>query len=177
MTVIDLALKLVVEFEGFRSAPYQNPGDRPTIGYGSTFKPDDTPVTMQTMPLLLSTASDWAAYTLKHIQSAIQHETRFSPIPNFQFNDNQLAALMDFAYNLGLGRLFASTLWFRAVRNDQVAFAHFMDYVYANGARQEGLTERRRAEQKLFQTPVSPVMPQPLSSPPQPVPAPVTPQP
>jgi lysozyme len=165
---VDLALKLVVEFEGFRSHPYQDGTGRWTIGYGETHDNMGL-VTEKTLPVTQFDAARMAETTLEHIRSAILREPRPAVLlPSaFEFNKNQLAALMDFAYNLGLGRLFASTLWFRAVRNDPVAFAHFMDYVYAGGMQEPGLIKRRRAEQTLFQTPVSPVTPPQQPSPPQ----------
>lgn len=41
------AINLIKEFESFRSRPYLDTGDVPTIGYGATIYPDGRKVTMQ----------------------------------------------------------------------------------------------------------------------------------
>lgn len=68
--------------------------------------------------------------------------------------DNQFAALVSFAYNVGIGNLKKSTL-LRLVNAGDFANAanEFVKWNKAGGRVLAGLTRRREAEAKLFRTP------------------------
>jgi lysozyme len=51
MKVSEQGLKLIKKHEGYSAKPYLCPAKIPTIGYGNTFYPDGTKVTMQDKPL------------------------------------------------------------------------------------------------------------------------------
>ena len=44
-------IEIIKSMEGFRSAPYKCPAGIPTIGYGATFYPNGTKVTMSDTPI------------------------------------------------------------------------------------------------------------------------------
>ncbi len=71
-------------------------------------------------------------------------------------NDNQLAALCDFAYNEGLWALLGkSTLWRVLNQGDyEEAAAQFLEWDIADGRPVTGLETRRMRERTLFNTPV-----------------------
>ena len=52
MLMIDVSL--IEKFEGFSSIPYICPAGKPTIGFGSTFYEDGTPVKMTDKPITKS---------------------------------------------------------------------------------------------------------------------------
>ena len=71
-------------------------------------------------------------------------------------NDNQLAALCDFAYNEGLHALLVeSTLWIllQAGRSFAIVAQHFLEWDIACGRVIQGLENRRVKEQYLFLSP------------------------
>ena len=64
----------------------------------------------------------------------------------------QLDALADFAFNLGMGRLLASTLWKRVQAGAPVREVQreFRKWVYVNGKRSKGLEKRREWEAAVY---------------------------
>ena len=93
-----LAVNLIKEFEGFRSEPYLCPAGVWTIGYGSTYYPDGNVITKYDSPVTNYTASQMLSH---HLQHAIVPELT-KTIPTWTtLNNNQKAAIIDFAYNLG----------------------------------------------------------------------------
>ncbi len=70
-------------------------------------------------------------------------------------NDNQFAALVSFAYNVGTAALAASTLLKKLNSGDmQAAADQFLKWDHAAGVVLKGLTRRRQAERALFLHPV-----------------------
>lgn len=68
--------------------------------------------------------------------------------------DNQFAALVSFAFNLGIGNLAKSTLLRRVnEKNFPAAAQEFAKWNKAGGKVLKGLTRRRAAEAQLFLTP------------------------
>jgi len=68
---------------------------------------------------------------------------------------HELAALIDFAYNLGVGTLIKSRLLVKLRNGDIEGAAHcFMNYVYAGHPKHVfiGLVRRREAEMHVFLT-------------------------
>ena len=66
-------------------------------------------------------------------------------------NQNQFDALVDFAYNLGIGNLQKSTLLKLINNKDFVgASKQFKLWNKANGKVLNGLTKRRKEEEELF---------------------------
>jgi lysozyme len=144
---VDLAADLCRFFEGFSSKPYICPAGYPTIGYGTVYKPDGTKVTMQDAPISRELANQWLMRELRNNYMA--GVLKASPI--LIRNQRLLAAITDFAYNLGVGRYRASTLKRRVDSNDLIGVeTELKKWIYGGGKILPGLIKRRQAEIDLF---------------------------
>ena len=144
-------LNLVKTFEGLSLKPYKCPADKVTIGYGTTYYEDNTKVTMQDPPI----SEDRALQLLEvHINAFCSKVEKLIQVP---VTDNQFAALVSFAYNLGAGALGGSTLIKKLNAKDYSGAAEeFEKWNKAGGSVLAGLTRRRQAEKALFlQNPAS----------------------
>lgn len=138
---LDVCLPFTKRWEGCRLTAYwDNAGAVWTVGYGAT-GPDIVEGTMWTQ----AQADADLRRRLAVIGSDIAAHT---PVP---LNPNQMAALADFAYNEGIGRLLGSQIFRHlADRNEAAAMAELMLYDKAGGVVLAGLENRRRAEVALF---------------------------
>ena len=142
-----LAADLCRFFEGFSSKPYICPAGYPTIGYGTVYKPDGSKVTMRDQPISRELANEWLMRELQHNYMA--GVLKASPI--LITNQRLLAAITDFAYNLGVGRYRASTLKRRVDSNDLLGVeTELRKWVRGGGRVLPGLVKRRQAEIDLF---------------------------
>lgn len=135
----DKGLKLIMEFEGFRSTAYKDQGGVLTIGYGHTDNVyPGASISLQDAKDLLSKDIN---YKVSIIRSYITQE----------LNDNQFSALVSFAYNLGTGALKGSTL-LKLVNegNFELASEQFERWDRVDGKEVNGLFRRRIAERDLF---------------------------
>jgi lysozyme len=145
--VEDKAVDLGEEFEGFRSAPYQDSVGVWTIGFGSTRDENSLPVTANTPPV---TEDDARVLARRDLMSAAAEVTRDVSV---DLTDNQVAALEDFIYNLGAGNFRSSTLLRKLNAGDyDGAAAEFDKWDMAGGRVLAGLLRRRQAETDLFQS-------------------------
>jgi lysozyme len=141
-----IVMRLCLAFEGLYLRPYLCPAGVPTIGVGSTRYLDGRAVTLNDPPI-----------TREHAMVLLRHRvlTEFMPgvrrLCGAVDSAGRLAALTDFAYNLGLGALRASTLRRRVLagRWDLVP-AELSKWVLAGGRRMPGLVKRRSAEVALI---------------------------
>lgn len=130
---------LIRRFEGCRLTPYICPAGVWTCGWGST-GPDVFPGRAWTQEY-----ADRRMYAdaLKFARGTL----RLCP----GLNDQQLCAIADFAYNLGLGRLKASTLRRKLNAGDMpAAKRELRKWVNGGGRRLPGLVLRREAEAALL---------------------------
>lgn len=138
--VTQAAIDLVKRWEGFRAKPYLCPAGVPTIGYGTVIKSlDHPPVTEAEATELL----------IAELERCISASLKMCPV--LDTSPNKLAAVASFTYNLGAGRLKASTL--RAKINEQSweeAGVEFRKWVWAGGRKLPGLVARREDEARLF---------------------------
>lgn len=144
---LGIAIELCKEFEGFRSKPYRCPAGVATIGYGSTRYLDGQLVTLQDPPIDRLTAevmlkeslrNEYLPGVLRACPGLIAHQTK-------------LNAIVDFTYNLGVGRLQSSTLRRRLNQSDwEGAQEQLMRWVRGGGRVLPGLVRRREAEARLF---------------------------
>ena len=133
------------KFEGFRAAPYLCPAGVATIGYGSTRYENGVRVTMQDPPI----SKDRAEAMLKLV--VMRFQLRIRAKLKRPLTSGEQAALNDFAYNLGCGALFGSTLLRKHMRGDKRGAAmEFRRWVYAGGRKLKGLIRRRAAERRLY---------------------------
>ena len=140
------AVELVKGFEGFSQKAYLCPAGVPTIGYGHTgnIRPTDT-----------ITQTEAEALLKKDLE---QFEAGVKKVVKVPLNENQLAALTSFAYNVGLGAFNNSTLvkQLNEGRYD-LAADQLLRWTKAAGKELKGLVRRRAAERAVFLTPVEPV--------------------
>ncbi len=142
---VTLAFMLVSQFEGYRDVAYQDGGGTWTVGYGHT-GPDVVPGMKTTM----EEEAAWTKKRLAWLWQRIDHEA------GRDLNCNQAAALLDFAYNEGLGALQRSTVWSNVQDGQWLPAANALmlyDKVrLPSGAREtsRGLVARRKAERDLF---------------------------
>lgn len=144
---LDLAAELCRRFEGFRSKPYLCPAGVPTIGFGSTYYADGRKVSLGDLPITREEAdaillhelhTTYAPGVMRHCPGLIAHPAKFN-------------AIVDFCYNLGVGRLQTSTL--RRKINDQdwdAAQEQLMLWTRGGGKVLPGLVKRRQAECALM---------------------------
>ena len=145
MNVSINCLNIIEKSEGLRLYPYLCPAKVPTIGYGSTHYANGIAVTLHDSPITKQQAITLMLDTLVNYVSAVN---RMVHVP---LNQNQFDALVDFAYNAGIGALQTSTL-LRLLNTHGYngASEEFSKWVYADGKVLQGLVTRRELERKLF---------------------------
>ncbi len=140
------AIELAKRFEGFErkvkrgieitAGPYVCHAGFWTIGYGHLCKPDHPPIT----------ETEAEVYLARDLQSALAATLRYCPVLATE-PENRLAAIVDFTFNLGAGRLQTSTLRRRVNQRDWAAAGQQLGrWVYGGGKVQPGLVTRREAE-------------------------------
>ncbi len=139
-------IKLIKQFEGFKSHSYLCPANVPTIGYGSTYYPDGVKVTLNDGSITESQAIELLKKTLTHYEKAVDSYCVDT------LTQNQFDSLVDFAYNCGNQNLKTSTLLKKvnANPNDKSIAVEFAKWNKSNGKILNGLTKRRQAEIKLY---------------------------
>ena len=139
----DAGVRLVQEFEGCKLEAYPDPGtggEPWTIGFGST-GPDIGPGTVWTQ-------EEADARFVDDLTKFGDGVDRLVRVP---LTDNQFAALVSFAYNVGLGALAGSTLLRKLNAGDyQGAADQLPRWNKAGGRVLPGLVRRRAAERDLF---------------------------
>lgn len=140
--------ELIKKWEGLRLDAYLCPAQKWTIGYGATFYEDGTKVKRADR-----ISKERAEGLLNYHYDLFENDVKLYLKVNV--NENQLGALVSFAYNLGVGNLQKSTL-LRLVNEGKFheAANEFDKWVYANKVKLNGLVNRRAEEKQLFLQPV-----------------------
>ena len=143
------AIDLAKRFEGFcrvpksdpdRAYPYVCPAGFWTIGYGHLCDAKHPPITME----------EGEAYLAADMADALGATLRYCPVLATE-PEGRLAAIADFTFNLGTGRLQASTLRQRVNQRDWAAAKQELRrWVYGSGKVLPGLVMRRQAEACLI---------------------------
>jgi len=143
---LSIASDLCKRFEGWSSKPYICPAGVWTIGYGSTCGLDGKPVTRDHRAITREEGDDLLYRDLtKFLIGTLKL------CPALVSGDQRLAAITDFSYNLGLGRLKASTLRKRINNQDwEGAKRELLKWVRGGGAILPGLVKRRREEADML---------------------------
>lgn len=133
------AADLCRRFEGLRLKAYYCPAGVLTIGYGAT-GPDIKPGMVVTQ--------EWAEERLQRdLRIAKASALRYCP----NLTDGPLEAITDFVFNLGAGRLAASTLRKRLNAEDwEGSKGELAKWVWGGGRKLPGLVIRRQAEAALL---------------------------
>lgn len=140
MKINEAGLALIKSFEGCKLTAYKCPAQVWTIGYGSTGSH-----VKEGMTITVAQAEDLLTEDLARFEIGVEK------LATVELNDNQFAALVSFAFNLGLKALEQSTL-LRFVNEGKMreAAAEFAKWNRAKGKVLLGLTKRREAEKALF---------------------------
>ena len=145
-TALPVALRLVEHFEGLHLRPYLDPVGIPTVGLGAIRYLDGRAVTLKDPPITREHAYDMARHHLRVV--CVPAVLRLCPQTD---TPERLAALADFVFNLGAGRLQASTLRRRvAARRWEDVPQELGRWVYGGGVVLRGLVRRREAEAALI---------------------------
>lgn len=150
---LSLAEQLCMRFEGFRAKPYLCPAGVPTIGYGSTYYLDGRKVTLQDPPITEPQARAMLAHELlnTYAPAVIRLCPGLLPLALLTDDWRRFCAIVDFAYNLGAGRLQTSTLRRKINELDwEGAKAELLRWVRGGGRVLPGLLARRQAEAALM---------------------------
>ena len=140
---LEIAASLCKQFEGFRSKPYLCPAGVATIGYGLTYYSDGRKVTLQDPPMDEPSASALLMYELQH--TYLPGTLRNCPI--LATDERRLNAVVDFCYNLGIGRLQTSTLKRKINAQDwKGAKEELKKWNKGGGKVLAGLDKRRKSE-------------------------------
>lgn len=142
---ISLCLPLTKASEGLRLRAYPDPatGGRPwTIGWGQT-GPDIGPKTVWSQERADAALAETLKTNCERIRASVA-------VP---LQPQQLAALSDFVYNVGIGAFRGSTLLELLNYSEyEDAAEQFPRWKYADGKIMQGLVTRRRRERRLFLT-------------------------
>jgi len=145
---LQIAAELCKQFEGFRAKPYLCPAGIPTIGYGSTYYADGRKVTLQDAPIDEPDAENLLLHELEktYLPGVLRQ------CPGLAADERKLNAIVDFAYNLGVGRLQTSTLKRKINAQDwEGSREQLMLWVRGGGKVLPGLVARRKAESRLLE--------------------------
>lgn len=140
------AVDLAKRFEGFHRVPKHDPQRRAhpyicpagywTIGYGRLCKHDHPPITEEEGEL----------YLRQDLRTALDATLRYCSVLASE-PEGRLAAIVDFTFNLGAGRLQTSTLRRRVNQRDWAAASQELRrWIYGGGRMLPGLVARRAAE-------------------------------
>lgn len=144
---LDIAAALCKQFEGYKGKPYLCPAGIPTIGYGSTYYADGRKVALTDPPMSEPDAVALLLYELHH--TYLPAVLRQCPV--LLTDEKKCNAIVDFAYNLGTGRLQTSTLKRRINAQDwEGAQEQLMLWTKGGGRVLPGLVKRRTAECRLL---------------------------
>ncbi|MCC7006387.1 MAG: lysozyme, partial [Ottowia sp.] len=141
---------LVKQFEGFHRVPKNDPTCRAhsyicpagyhTIGYGHLCNAAHPPITQD----------EAEVYLERDLIVALNATLRYCPVLATE-PEGRLAAIVDFTFNLGVGRLQTSTLRQRLNQRDWGNVAiELRRWVYGGGKMLPGLVARREAEVGLL---------------------------
>lgn len=149
IAVPQAAIDLAKQFEGFsrvpkndpgRAYPYICPAGYWTIGYGHLCDPKHPPIT----------EAEGVIYLSNDLQTALAATLRYCPVLAIE-PEGRLAAIVDFTFNLGAGRLQTSTLRRRVNQRDwSGASQELRRWVYGGGRILPGLVIRRDQEAILL---------------------------
>lgn len=146
MIVSKNGLDLIKKFESFKSKPYLCPSEKATIGFGSTYYPDGTKVTLQDKEI----TEEKACEILEYIANK-DFANNINKVVKVPLNQNQFDALVSFAYNIGNVNFNSSTLlkWLNQGFYNEASM-QLLRWDKSKGLPLSGLTKRRKAEKELF---------------------------
>lgn len=137
----DLGLELIQHFEGFVATAYKCPAGVLTIGYGST-----GPHVKRGMTITQDEAEELLLRDIARFEKAVDAATY-----DVSTTDNQFAALVSLAFNIGIGAFSKSTVLRKHRYGETKGAADaFLMWTKAAGRTLSGLVRRREAERRLY---------------------------
>ena len=136
MKINEAGLSLIKSFEGCKLQAYQDAVGVWTIGWGHTGG------VKAGQKITQAQADEYLRKDLEKFEKAVDK------ISNGNLNENQFSALVSFAYNCGTGNLNKLCLG----RTASEIGSKMLEYNKAKGKVLAGLTRRRKAENKLYNT-------------------------
>lgn len=144
------AIELAKRFEGLErkvnrgteitAIPYVCPAGFWTIGYGHLCDSKHPPIS----------EAEAEVYLARDLQSALDAALRYCPVLATE-PEGRLAAIVDFTFNLGAGRIQTSTLRRKINQRDwQQAGVELRRWIYGGGRVLPGLIARRTREAELL---------------------------
>lgn len=141
---MEKAIELIKRHEGLRLEAYRCPAGVWTIGYGHTrnVRAGQTITADQAENLLRSDV----------IVLRRQLSDLMRAVGNLTLSENREAALLSFAFNVGMRALKSSTLWLKIVvdQDDPAIASEFARWKYARRKVMPGLVKRRAEEAALY---------------------------
>ena len=139
-----IAASLCRRFEGLFLRPYLCPAGVPSIGYGTTRYESGLRVTLSDPAITKDRAEELLLWELKGCSASVTRLCPGQPV-------NVQAALIDFCYNLGAGRLASCTLRRKINANDLAgARVQCLRWNKGGGRVLPGLTKRCQARAALL---------------------------
>lgn len=143
------AIALAKQFEGFhrvpkhdpaRAHPYICPAGYWTIGFGHLCQPEHPPIT----------EVEAEEYLAQDLGVALKATLKYCPVLATE-PEGRLAAIVDFTFNLGAGRLQTATLRRRINQRDWPSVAsELRRWVHGGGRVLPGLVARRETEARFL---------------------------
>lgn len=148
MKISEKGIALIKKFEGCKLTSYKDAVGVWTIGYGLTNAVKSiTGITIKSGTKITQKQADELlvkVLTQKYVPLVAKYDSKY------HFNQNQIDALVSFAYNIGS----IDKLTNNGKRTIVEISKKFPEYNKAGGKVLTGLTNRRKAERELFDTPV-----------------------
>lgn len=138
--IINKAMCLIIDFEGFRSNAYTCPGGKKTIGYGETDVKKDHIEKVEAQNMLRERVISIYGYLKEFYKDKAYIST------------NQYVALISFCYNLGMGNFIKSTLKKKIDEHapiEKIKY-EFNRWIHVGTKVLPGLIKRRAKEAETF---------------------------
>ena len=151
MKISDKGLKLIQEFESFEATPYLDSARVWTIGYGSTYYPNGTPVTGRDKPITREYAETIQRHVIATDFEPVINELLKSEIASGFITQNMYDAILSLTYNIGVNGFRRSSVLRLLKQGDKENAGNaFLLWNKAGGKVLKGLVNRRKKERELF---------------------------
>lgn len=144
METSEKGVKFIGNEEGCVLHPYLDSVKKPTIGYGSTYWEDGTPVKMSDRPITMERAAKLFRTTLKRYEGQV-NKSITRPV-----NQNQFDALVSLCYNIGTNGFSGATVVKKVNANPADPAIKTWIEAWRNAGGKPILLGRRQREVKLY---------------------------
>lgn len=144
METSEKGIEFLGKEEGLVLKPYLDSVKKPTIGYGSTYWEDGTPVKMTDKPITKARAVELFRKTLKRYEAQVNKSITRS------INQNQFDALVSLCYNIGTAGFAGSTVVKRVNANPCDPTIKDAFWMWKNAGGTPILLGRRKREAVLY---------------------------